>query len=115
MSWLAGYGKLNDEENDNLGVDWVLQYEFSDIGMSPIQCDAHQAILVDPSYLNIPIIHIPLTPSDQSQAISEFRTLVNDLTEAGLRVQVRHGHGSSLLLCLRVPRDRLGNMIHQSR
>lgn len=32
MSWLAGHGKLNDEENDNLGVDWVLQYEFGDIG-----------------------------------------------------------------------------------
>lgn len=32
MPWLAGYGKLDDEENDNLGVDWVLQYEFGDIG-----------------------------------------------------------------------------------
>lgn len=34
MSWLAGYGKDADEENDNLGVDWVLQYEFGDIGTS---------------------------------------------------------------------------------
>ncbi|KAJ5537639.1 hypothetical protein N7494_007118 [Penicillium frequentans] len=83
MSWLAGYGKLDDEENDNLGVDWVLQYEFGDI--------------------------------DQAQAITEFRTLVRDLTEAGLRVQVRHGHGSSLLVFLRVPRDQLGRMVHQSR
>lgn len=31
MSWLAGHGNL-DEENDNLGIDWVLQYEFGDIG-----------------------------------------------------------------------------------
>ena len=31
MSWLAGYGK-ESTENDNLGVDWVLQYEFGDIG-----------------------------------------------------------------------------------
>ncbi|KAJ5771704.1 hypothetical protein N7520_002233 [Penicillium odoratum] len=83
MSWLAGYGKLDDEENDNLGVDWVLQYEFGSI--------------------------------DQAQAITEFRTLVSDLTEAGLRVQVRHGHGSSLLMCLRMPRDQLGKMVHQSR
>ncbi|KAJ5261151.1 hypothetical protein N7478_011746 [Penicillium angulare] len=83
MSWLAGYGNLDDQENDNLGIDWVLQYEFSDI--------------------------------DQAQAVSEFRALVNDLTEAGLRVQVRHGHGSSLLVCIRVPRDQLGKMIHQSR
>jgi hypothetical protein len=34
MSWLAGYGKDADEENDNLGVDWVLQYEFGEIGTS---------------------------------------------------------------------------------
>ncbi|KAJ5701141.1 hypothetical protein N7488_008689 [Penicillium malachiteum] len=83
MSWLAGYGKAQDEENDNLGVDWVLQYDFSD--------------------------------TVQNQAIAEFRSLIHDLTEAGLRAQVRHGHGSSLLVCLRVPRDHLGNMIHQSR
>jgi hypothetical protein len=52
---------------------------------------------------------------DQAQAISEFRTLVHDLTEAGLRVQIRHGHGSALLVCIRVPRDHLGKMVHQSR
>ncbi|KAJ5624817.1 hypothetical protein N7510_001126 [Penicillium lagena] len=83
MSWLAGYGKDADEENDNLGVDWVLQYEFGDI--------------------------------DQEQAIAEYRTLIHDLTEAGLRVQVRHGHGASLLVCVRVPRDQLGRMIHKAR
>ncbi|CAG7973245.1 unnamed protein product [Penicillium salamii] len=86
MSWLAGYGKEgkeNNGENDNLGVDWVLQYEFGDI--------------------------------DQAQAIAEFRTLISDLSEAGLRVQVRHGHGSALLVCIRVPRDHLGNLVHQSR
>ncbi|CEJ61557.1 hypothetical protein PMG11_10088 [Penicillium brasilianum] len=83
MSWLAGQDKHGHEESDNLGVDWVLQYEFEEI--------------------------------DQGQAISEFRTLVHDLTEAGLRVQVRHGHGSALLVCIRVPRDHLGKMVHQSR
>ncbi|KAJ5771164.1 uncharacterized protein N7511_003215 [Penicillium nucicola] len=79
MSWLAGQ-KDEDDEHDNLGVDWVLQYEF-----------------------------------DQAQAITEFRTLIHDLSEAGLRVQVRHGHGSALLVCIRVPRDHLGNLVHQSR
>ncbi|CAI7617512.1 unnamed protein product [Penicillium glandicola] len=82
MSWLAGYGNT-DDDNDNLGVDWVLQYEFGDI--------------------------------DQDQAITEFRTLIHDLGEAGLRVQVRHGHGAALLVCIRVPRDHLGNLVHQSR
>ncbi|KAI2702004.1 hypothetical protein CBS147332_7780 [Penicillium roqueforti] len=82
MSWLAAYSN-DEDDNDNLGVDWVLQYEFGDI--------------------------------DQAQAITEFRTLIHDLGEAGLRVQVRHGHGEALLVCIRVPRDHLGNLVHQSR
>lgn len=40
---------------------------------------------------------------------------MTDLSEAGLRVQVRHGHGKAVLLCIRVPRDHLGKMVHQSR
>ena len=52
---------------------------------------------------------------DPAQAITEFRTLIHDLNEAGLRVQVRHGHGEALLVCIRVPRDHLGNLVHQSR
>ncbi|KAJ5130047.1 uncharacterized protein N7515_006086 [Penicillium bovifimosum] len=83
MSWLAGYGKSDHDDYDNLGVDWVLQYEFGDI--------------------------------DQEQAITEFRMLISDLKEAGLRVQVRHGHSAALLVCIRVPRDHLGNLVHQSR
>ena len=31
MSWLAGQ-KDEEDEYDNLGVDWVLQYEFGEIG-----------------------------------------------------------------------------------
>ncbi|KAJ5773635.1 hypothetical protein N7457_008531 [Penicillium paradoxum] len=83
MFWLAGYGNSEEEDNDNLGVDWVLQYEFGEI--------------------------------DQAQAITEFRSLIEDLNEAGLRAQVRHGHGAALLVCIRVPRDHLGNLVHQSR
>lgn len=56
-----------------------------------------------------------LTIPDQIQAIAEFRLLVDDLHEAGLRLQVRHGHGTSLLVFIHVPRDRLGQMIHKSR
>jgi len=29
MSWLAGQ---DPDENGNLGVDWVLKYEFGDLG-----------------------------------------------------------------------------------
>lgn len=50
-----------------------------------------------------------------AQAIAEYRALVDDLTGAGLRIQVRHGRGPSLLICIRVPRDHLGKMIYQSR
>jgi hypothetical protein len=49
------------------------------------------------------------------KAIEEFRTLVNDLREAKLQVQVRPGYGASLLVCIRVPRDLLGNMVYKSR
>lgn len=40
---------------------------------------------------------------------------MTDLNEAGLRVQVRHGHGKALLVCIRVPRDHLGKMVQKSR
>ncbi|EPS26397.1 hypothetical protein PDE_01333 [Penicillium oxalicum 114-2] len=83
MSWITGRTKHSDEEESNLGVDWILQYDFSEL--------------------------------DQTEAISEYRSLIQDLTKAGLRVQVRHGHGSTLLVCIHVPRDRLGKMVHQSR
>lgn len=33
MSWLAAYSN-DEDDNDNLGVDWVLQYEFGDVGKS---------------------------------------------------------------------------------
>lgn len=56
-----------------------------------------------------------LTILDQIQAIAGFRSLVDDLHEAGLRLQVRHGHGTSLLVFIRVPRNHLGQMIHKSR
>ncbi|KAJ5960684.1 uncharacterized protein N7479_007834 [Penicillium vulpinum] len=83
MARLTGSDNTDEDDNDNLGVDWVLQYEFGNI--------------------------------DQAQAITEFQTLIHDLSEAGLRVQVRHGHGAALLVCIRVPRDHLGNLVHQSR
>lgn len=50
-----------------------------------------------------------------TQAIREFQELIDDLNQAGLCTQVRHGHGNSLLVCVKVPRDLLGNMIHKSR
>jgi len=40
---------------------------------------------------------------------------MTDLSEAGLRLQVRHGHGKSLLVCIHVPRDHLGKMVQKSR
>lgn len=40
---------------------------------------------------------------------------MQDLHGAGLNTQIRHGHGESLLVCVKVPRDQLGNMVHKSR
>ncbi|RJE23115.1 stress response protein Ist2 [Aspergillus sclerotialis] len=83
MSLFPGKYRYENEEHDNLGVDWVIQYQFEDV--------------------------------DQTQAIEEFRTLIHDLEEAGFRTQVRHGYGASLIICIRLPRDRLGHMVHKSR
>ncbi|KAA8650234.1 anoctamin family protein [Aspergillus tanneri] len=83
MAFFSAYGPPDQMENDNLGVDWVIHYNFEDLEIY--------------------------------QAVEEFRALINDLEEAHLQTQVRHGHGSSLLVCIRVPRDHLGKMIHQSR
>ena len=104
MSWLAGI-TIDQTDNDNLGVDWVLQYEFGDLGMFCMH--SHSPHL---TYLTLTLPH-----TDQNEAIAEFRTLMTDLSGAGLRVQVRHGHGKSLLVCIRVPRDHLGKMVQKSR
>ena len=54
--------------------------------------------------------------TDAEVAVKEFRNLIHDLDEAGLRTQVRLGPGvSSLLVFVRVPREDLGKMIHESR
>ena len=50
-----------------------------------------------------------------SEAIGEFTTLINDLNEAGLETQVRHGDGLSLLVFIHAPKKILGNEVYKSR
>ncbi|KAK1142626.1 hypothetical protein N8T08_007430 [Aspergillus melleus] len=83
MAFFSAHGPPDQSECDNLGVDWVVRFDFEDL--------------------------------EFTQAVEEFRTLIHDLEEAHLQTQVRHGHGSSLLVFIRVPRDHLGKMVHQSR
>ncbi|KAF9886362.1 hypothetical protein FE257_011507 [Aspergillus nanangensis] len=83
MSLFSPYASADPSDLENLGVDWVIQYEFGDI--------------------------------DIAQAIDEFRTLIHDLEEAHCLTQVRHGYGASLLVCIHVPREHLGNMVYKSR
>ncbi|PYH99787.1 plasma membrane stress response protein [Aspergillus ellipticus CBS 707.79] len=83
MGIFTGHGPLDQSEQDNFGVDWVVHYSFEEVELS--------------------------------EAIQEFRTLIQDLEEAHLQVQVRHGHGPSLLVCIRVPPDLLGNLVYKSR
>ncbi|OJJ88700.1 anoctamin family protein [Aspergillus glaucus CBS 516.65] len=61
------------------------------------------------------VVHYVFDDVEHTQAIREFQELIDDLHQAGLYTQVRHGHGNSLLVCVKVPRDLLGNMIHKSR
>ncbi|GES59905.1 plasma membrane stress response protein [Aspergillus terreus] len=83
MSLFSPYAYSDPADLDNLGVDWIIRYDFDDI--------------------------------DISQAIEEFRTLIHDLEEAHCQTQVRHGYGASILVCVHVPREHLGNMVHKSR
>ena len=106
MPFFSGSGNDNDEY-DNLGIDWVIHYVFDDVGLHLL-----------PLFPALPPrlkLTSDLSCPEFTQAISEFQTLINDLHEANLRTQVRHGYGNSLLVCVRVPRDHLGNMIHKSR
>ncbi|KAL4943105.1 hypothetical protein BDV06DRAFT_211306 [Aspergillus oleicola] len=61
------------------------------------------------------VIHYEFGDIDLSKAIEEFESLIDDLHQAHLETQVRHGHGASLLVFIRVPWAHLGNMVHQSR
>ncbi|KAF7590319.1 hypothetical protein BBP40_002969 [Aspergillus hancockii] len=61
------------------------------------------------------VIHYQFEDTETPKAIEEYRTLIHDLQEAKLQVQVRPGYGPSLLVCIRVPRDHLGNMVYKSR
>lgn len=92
--------RSSDEEN--LGVDWVIRYQFDGAGMFSVAVD-----LVCTSQLT--------SSSDTAVAIDEFRSLIRDLDEAGLRTQVRHGNGASLLVFVNAPRERLGHEVFKSR
>ncbi|KAL4874860.1 calcium-activated chloride channel-domain-containing protein [Aspergillus karnatakaensis] len=61
------------------------------------------------------VVHYQFDDIETSKAISEFEALIHDLHEANLETQVRHGHGASLLVFIRVPRMHLGSLVYQSR
>ncbi|QKX62692.1 uncharacterized protein TRUGW13939_09853 [Talaromyces rugulosus] len=69
--------------SDNLGVDWVILYDFADV--------------------------------DEQSAVEEYRSLIYTLDEVGLRTEVRHGNGSSLLVFVKAPHELVGNWIYMSR
>ncbi|KAF4962934.1 hypothetical protein FSARC_9007 [Fusarium sarcochroum] len=52
---------------------------------------------------------------DHDTAIKEFKTLLVDLEEAGLDVEVRAGYEQTLLVFAKAPHERLGNLVYKSR
>lgn len=36
MPFFSGSGSVDDDESDNLGIDWVVHYVFDGVGMSPL-------------------------------------------------------------------------------
>ncbi|KAF5019503.1 hypothetical protein F66182_8510 [Fusarium sp. NRRL 66182] len=52
---------------------------------------------------------------DHATATKEFKTLLQDLEEAGLDVQVRAGYEQSLLVFTKAPSELLGSLVYKSR
>ncbi|UPL03994.1 hypothetical protein LCI18_014928 [Fusarium solani-melongenae] len=52
---------------------------------------------------------------DRDTAVEEFKTLLVDLEEAGLDVEVRAGYEQTLLIFVKAPRELLGNTVYKSR
>ncbi|KAI5205293.1 hypothetical protein AUEXF2481DRAFT_83581 [Aureobasidium subglaciale EXF-2481] len=48
-------------------------------------------------------------------AIDKYETLIRDIEAFGLETEVRRGHGTALLVLIRVPRNQLGNEVYRSR
>ncbi|KAI4726691.1 putative plasma membrane stress response protein [Aureobasidium sp. EXF-10728] len=48
-------------------------------------------------------------------AIDEYQTLIHDIESFGLEAEVRHGHGATILVVIRIPRNKLGNEVYRSR
>ncbi|KAK8049033.1 hypothetical protein PG994_010763 [Apiospora phragmitis] len=61
------------------------------------------------------VVHYDFSDVDDETAKEEFRTLVNDLEEAGLQTEVRAGEDHSLLVFVRVPTELLNDEMHKSR
>ena len=56
-----------------------------------------------------------MTLPDRDTAVEEFKTLLVDLEEAGLDVEVRPGYEQTLLIFVKAPRELLGNTVYKSR
>ncbi|KAH0269418.1 putative plasma membrane stress response protein, partial [Aureobasidium melanogenum] len=48
-------------------------------------------------------------------ATDEYHTLIRDIEAFGLEAEVRHGYGTTLIILIRVPRNKLGNEVYRSR
>ncbi|KAG9516607.1 putative plasma membrane stress response protein, partial [Aureobasidium melanogenum] len=48
-------------------------------------------------------------------ATDEYHTLIRDIEAFGLEAEVRHGYGTTLIILIRIPRNKLGNEVYRSR
>ncbi|KAM5342134.1 hypothetical protein ACJ41O_015165 [Fusarium nematophilum] len=53
--------------------------------------------------------------ADRDAAVEEFKTLLGDLEDAGLDVEVRPGYDQTLLIFVKAPRELLGKKVYKSR
>jgi hypothetical protein len=92
---------MQDITTYNYNDKYVVLYDFADIGEHFLSC--HSTNVGTDSFLAY------------DDAVKEFKTLLADLEEAGLDVEVRAGYEQTLLFFVKAPRDLLGNYVYKSR
>lgn len=61
------------------------------------------------------VVHYDFAGLERDVAIEKFKTLLEDLDQAGLDVEVRPGYEQTLLVFVKAPYELLGSTVYKSR
>jgi anoctamin-10 len=102
-------GLKSAPDTSNLDVDYVISYKYASSGI----VYTFQAAPIESQQ---PMLTKACPVSDQTQAITQFESLIKALTAAGLDTEVRAGEDYSLLVFIReASPDHLNGEVYRSR